>query len=122
MHTYGKTSQKRLSECDEKLQLIFNEAIKEMDISIICGARDEEAQNKAFAENKSKLQYPNSKHNKIPSQATDAAPYNKGIDWSDIEAFNKMLDLIQKIADKHNIKIRLGRDFSFKDYPHVELV
>lgn len=122
MYKFGKTSTERLSQCDEKLQTILNEAIKHMDISVVCGHRSEEEQTKAFDNGRSQLQYPNSKHNKIPSMAVDIAPYNKGIDWNDIESFNKMLDLIQKIANDSNIKIRLGRDFSFRDYPHVELV
>ena len=45
---------------------------------IVCGHRNKEDQNKAFAEGKSKLKWPKGKHNKLPSQAVDAAPYISG--------------------------------------------
>lgn len=119
MYAYSERSKKRLAECHPDLQRIFNELIKIMDVSILCGYRGEEEQNEAFEQGNSQLKYPDSKHNKIPSLAVDASPYP--IDWNDTEGFNKMCDAIQEIADKLDIKIRLGRDFSFKDYPHVEL-
>ena len=49
----------------------------------------------------------------------DVAPYP--IDWNDIARFEIMCDKIEEIAKRLNIKIRMGRTFSFKDYPHVEL-
>ena len=52
------------------------------DCTIVCGHRNEIAQNLAFAENRSQLKWPNSKHNKWPSNAVDVAPYEtSGIDW-----------------------------------------
>jgi hypothetical protein len=32
-----------------------------------------------------------------------------------------MCDHVERIAKEKGIKVRMGRDFSFKDYPHVEL-
>ncbi len=116
----SETGQKRLLECDERLRKIVNELLDHMDVSVLCGYRGEEDQNKAFQEGKSKLKFPMSKHNKKPSLAVDLAPFP--IDWKDIGRFNRMLDKVQEIADKHKIKIRLGRTFKFKDYPHIELV
>ena len=52
------------------------------DCTIVCGHRNEIAQNLAFAENRSQLKWPNSKHNTWPSNAVDATPYEtSGIDW-----------------------------------------
>lgn len=124
MYKYSDRSLAKLDTCHEDLKKIANELIKQMDIIVICGYRGEREQNDAFINGYSKLQYPRSKHNQTPSLAMDLAPYNaskKNIDWNDIPMFSKMCDLIEKIACDLKIKIRLGRDFSFKDWPHVEL-
>lgn len=120
MYTFGKKSLDRLNTCHPDLILIMNELIKEMDVSILCGERGEKEQNEAYKKGNSKLKYPQSKHNKSPSLAVDVAPYP--IDWNNIERFNEMCDKIEEIANRLNIRVRMGRDFSFKDYPHVELI
>lgn len=120
MYKFGQTSKMRLSTCHEDLQKIANELIKEIDVSILCGHRTEYDQNKAYNNGNSKLKYPFSKHNKSPSLAMDVAPYP--IDWQNIERFEDMCNRIERIAKDLGIKVRMGRDFSFKDYPHVELV
>ena len=74
MPYFGRLSTQRLSTCDERLQDICNEAIKVYDFSVLCGHRDEIEQKKLFREGKSKLEYPHSKHNSIPSLAVDIAP------------------------------------------------
>ena len=63
MPSFGKTSKKRLEECDPRLQQLFNEVVKEYDCSILQGHRSEEEQNRYFDEGKSKVRFPNSKHN-----------------------------------------------------------
>jgi hypothetical protein len=45
------------------------------DISILEGHRGRYRQNKAFAENRSKVRWPNGKHNTRPSTAVDFQPY-----------------------------------------------
>ncbi len=122
---FGKSSLDRLSTCHPDLQRIANEIIKEMDVSVLCGHRDEMAQIDAFNNGMSRLTWPHSKHNKMPSEAMDIAPYNAavpdGVDWSNVPLFMHMLNRIEEIADSMGIKIKLGRDFSFRDWPHVEL-
>lgn len=126
MFKYGKASLERLEGCQEDLKIIFMELIKYMDITILCGPRSQEAQEEAFKNKATQVHYPNSKHNVGPaakrkkSAAVDSAPYP--IDWKDIARFDKMNDLILKIALEKGIKIRQGRNFSFKDHPHNEVV
>jgi len=120
MSLFSSRSKKRLEQCDPKLQFIANELIKIMDVSVLCGFRGEEEQNEAYNNKRSKLKFPQSKHNKRPSLAIDFAPYP--IDWENINKFERMCGIIEGIAHANNIKIRLGRDFSFKDYPHIELI
>ena len=129
MYKFGKKSAERLATCDYRLQELLIEAIKHIDFSITCGHRGEIEQNQAYADKKSKLQWPNSKHNTFPSKAVDIAPYP--IDWNDTVRFAHLIGLIRGLAISKGIKIRVGidwdgdgdiRDHSFLDFPHVELV
>ena len=134
MPKYGKRSLENLNSCDPKLQELFNEVIKHVDCSIICGHRGEEAQNKAFNEGHSKLKFPDSKHNKKPSKAVDSPPYFKvkpHIRWNDKEAFCLFAGKVLGIAAMMGIKIRWGgnwdgddelHDQTFFDGPHFELI
>lgn len=117
---FGKKSLERLRTCHDDLQLLCHAILEDMDITVLCGYRSEQEQNEAFAKGTSKLKFPKSKHNSYPSLAVDIAPYP--VDWNNIEAFNKMCDIAEQKAEKMGIEIRLGRDFSFRDYPHIELV
>jgi peptidoglycan L-alanyl-D-glutamate endopeptidase CwlK len=120
MYKFSKTSLKRKAECHPDLQKILDMAIKEYDFTILCGYRGEVEQNKAFAEKKSKLKYPNSKHNKKPSLAFDVAPYP--IDWNNIGRFIELSMVIKRCAKEAGIKLTWGGDWrTFKDYPHYEL-
>jgi peptidoglycan L-alanyl-D-glutamate endopeptidase CwlK len=83
MNTFSEISKQRLRTCHRDLQILFAHVIQDYDCTIVCGHRDKEEQDKAFAEGNSTKKYPTSKHNKTPSWAIDAAPYEKGtgIDW-----------------------------------------
>lgn len=111
-----------------KLQDIFFEVIKGYDCSILCGFRDEAAQNEAFHTGRSKKQWPNSKHNGTPSLAVDVAPYP--IDWDDERRFYHFAGYVKGIADQLGISIRWGGDWDgdndlndqhFFDLVHFEL-
>lgn len=119
MKKFGKKSADKLRSCHKDLILLCESVLQEMDITILCGFRGEVEQNEAYNTGKSKLNFPQSKHNKSPSLAVDVAPYP--IDWSDVEKFKKMCLLFEEHAEKLGIDIRLGRDFSFRDYVHFEL-
>jgi hypothetical protein len=129
---FGKHSLEQMATLDPNLQLVLNEAIKTYDFSILEGFRNKQAQDKAYAEGKSKEQWPNGKHNKYPSKATDLAPADKdGIPWKDSVRFGVMIGHIQSAALRLGIKIRCGLDWdmdgksedeTFKDLGHIELV
>lgn len=116
---FGQKSLERLRTCHDDLQLLCHSVLQEMDITVLCGHRNKEDQDKAVAAGNSKLSYPKSKHNSLPSQAVDIAPYP--VNFNDIESFKKMCEVVERCAEKMGIEVRLGRDFSFRDYPHVEL-
>lgn len=129
MPNYSRKSSEKLGTCDDRLQLIFNEVIKQFDCSILQGHRGEEEQNEKYRNGLSKVQYPNSKHNSLPSLAVDVAPYP--IDWNDRERFCYFAGYVKGIASSLGIKLRWGGDWdrdtqvkdnNFDDLPHFELV
>ena len=128
MAKFGNRSLKNLSEAHPKLQKIFHEVIKNYDCSVIQGYRGMEEQMAAYHAGKSKVFYPNSKHNKRPSQAVDVVPYP--IDWNDKIRFYHFAGYVKGVADALGIKIRCGADWdsdndfkdqTFHDLPHFEL-
>lgn len=128
MPTFSSHSQKRLETCDHRLQEVFEELIKHFDCTILQGHRTKEEQEHYFNEGKSKVHYPNSKHNSIPSMAVDVVPWP--IDWNNKENFAYMAGLVKGIALSKGIDIRWGGDFnmnnnvgddSFLDMPHFEI-
>lgn len=120
MPQFSNRSLTNLAQCDERLQRVARECIKHYDFSVICGHRNKAAQDKAFAEKKSKVKWPNSKHNKTPSLAMDCTPYP--LDWNDIQAFHTMAKHMKEAAKKVGVKIVWGGDWKgFFDGPHFEL-
>jgi len=138
MFHFSDISKQRLESCHQDLRRLFAHVIIDFNCTIVCGHRDKEEQDRAYTEGKSKLKYPNSKHNKIPSLAVDAAPYEagQGIDWSKSQMI-AFAFYVKGIADQlYRIgtishRIRLGADWNqnndiddetFLDAPHFELI
>ena len=129
MPNFGKTSKERLATCDERLQKVFNEVIKYVDCSVLEGHRNEERQNKFFEEGKSKVKYPDGRHNASPSRAADVVPYP--VDWNDRERFHLFAGFVIGIEYSMDISLRWGGDWNqnfevddnkFDDFPHFELI
>ena len=106
MPRFGSRSTSHLSEAHPKLQDLFNEVIKYIDCSVLEGFRSEEEQNKLFHARKSKLQWPESKHNAMPSMAVDVVPYP--IDWNDRDRFIYFGGFVLATAKQMGIDIRWG--------------
>lgn len=130
MASFGSRSRNNLESCHPELQRLFNEVINYRDCSVICGRRGKADQDKAYNEKRSKVKFPDSKHNQTPSIAVDVVPY-PDIDWNDSGRFYLFVGLVQGIALKMDIKIRCGADWdsdgqvkdqNFHDLPHFELV
>lgn len=128
MPKFGPRSTKNLSEAHPLLQELFNEVIKHYDCAVIEGHRPKEEQDKAFHGGKSRVQWPNSKHNKQPSLAVDVCPYP--IDWNDTKRFYYFAGKVIATAELMGIDVRWGgdwdsdndfRDQTFNDLPHFEL-
>lgn len=135
MAKFGKSSLTRLETCHEDLQLLFLQVVNTFDCSIICGHRGQDEQDEAFKKNLSKLRYPNSKHNSMPSMAIDVIPYP--VNWKDLKRMHYFAGYVKAIAEQlkkdqlMSHDIRWGGDWdsdtqvndqTFIDLPHFELV
>ena len=128
MPYFGKSSKKHLLTCDNKLQKVFNEVIKHGDCSVLEGHREKDRQNKLYEEGKTKVEYPNGRHNRQPSSAVDVTPYP--VDWKDRERQTLFAGFVIGVASQMGINLRWGgdcdQDFQvvdnrFDDFPHFEL-
>lgn len=122
----NKTSLAKLKTCHPDIQKLAHAVNEVFPIQCICGYRNEADQNKAYQNGMSRKKYPDSKHNKKPSLAGDFVPDPDNnpatLDWGDIKSFELMCLAFEQKADELGIKIRLGRDFKFVDFPHIEIL
>jgi peptidoglycan LD-endopeptidase CwlK len=131
MPSFSQNSLDHLSTCVQPLQDLFNEVIKYFDCTIVCGYRNQQDQDQAFADGLTKLKWPNGKHNTQPSKAVDVAPCINGkINWS-LNQCILFAGIVLGFASQKGIKIRWGGDWNsnldlsdntFNDYDHFELV
>ena len=128
MPRYSKRSKERLATCDEKLQGVFNEVIKHVDCSILEGHRSKERQNKLYDEERTKVRYPDGRHNADPSKAVDVTPYP--VNWEDRERQTLFAGFVLGIARGMGLRLRWGGDWDqdfqvmdnrFDDFPHFEI-
>ena len=128
MPRYSKTSKKRLATCDKRLQDLFNEVIKHVDCKILEGNRSKERQNKLYDEGRTKVRYPDGRHNCNPSRAVDVSPYP--VDWKDRERQTLFAGFVLGTARSMGINLRWGGDWDqdfqvmdnrFDDFPHFEI-
>jgi len=129
MPTFSTLSEQRLATCDVRLQAILKEAIRHVDFTIMCGFRGPDEQEDAYRTGRSKVRWPNSKHNRRPSVAVDLAPFP--VDWTDTARFARLAGYIERIAHEQGVKLRWGGDFNMDgrtvgeklvDMPHLEIV
>lgn len=140
MPKFGESSIKALNTVDKQLRDLFNEVVKTYDCTVLCGFRNQEDQDKAVAQGRSKTPWPASKHNSYPSLAIDVAPYP--VIWpapnqptadlvKNTGRFYQFIGYVRRTAEQMGIKIRCGADWdgdfeikdqNWDDLPHFELV
>ena len=77
----GSNSRSHLSQAHPDFTIIAEELIKIIDFSADSSHRNQRSQDQAFASGRSKVQFPNSKHNSTPSNAIHFNPWP--IKWPD---------------------------------------
>mgnify|MGYP001385441952 CR=1 FL=1 len=140
MPRYGDRSLRVLETLHPDLQLIFKTVLATgFDHTLICGHRPQKEQDEAFALGRSKVRFPNSKHNSTPSMAVDAMPWFRtapNIDWSHSASIYHLAGVVRGVATglyqqgKISHLVRWGGDWDgdfdvrekqWDDSPHYEL-
>jgi peptidoglycan L-alanyl-D-glutamate endopeptidase CwlK len=127
MPKFSTSSASRLDTCDERIQVICNEAIRFIDFTVTCGYRSNEEQARLYAIGRTMpghiVTYKDagqSIHNEEPSRALDFVPYP--IDWDDLARFGEVAGIMKYIAWQEDIALTWGGDWvNFKDYPHIQV-
>lgn len=129
MFKFSKRSEANLCTCHPDIIRLCKELIKHVDFAVLEGHRIEEDQNKAFENGFSKLQWPDSMHNTLPSLAVDLMP--TPIDWDDHKRNLLFVGFVLGVAKMMGIELRSGADWNRNfnphdqklfDVPHFELV
>ena len=123
MNKISSRSIKNIQGIDPRLSLIVGMVLArgKVDLTITCGSRSLEDQQKAFKDGFSNLDGINKKSKHQTGKAIDFIPYPFN-GWDDIKSFKKVGEELKLCADYLGIKNSYGGDWkSFKDYPHFQL-
>ena len=132
MSAWGKASRKEYDTLDPRLQKLCDRINTEVcDMRLLCGHRPKEDQDLAFATKRSKVQWPNSKHNKTPSVAVDWTPTPVNLKSRSLrEELCYIAGAATVIAKQEGFTLRWGGDWdqdgdlednTFDDLFHVEI-
>lgn len=128
MPIFGTRSKANLATAHPDLVRVATEAIKVIDFTVLESHRGKDRQEALFRDGLTQVHYPHSKHNSMPSQALDTAPWP--IDWLDTERFVLVAGVWIACAHRLGIGLRWGGDWDsdfnlreerFRDYGHFEL-
>jgi hypothetical protein len=129
MPSFSDKSLSKLATCDPRLQRVFHEVVRNFDCSILEGHREKERQNQMVEEGKSRVRWPEGRHNTEPSMAVDVCPYP--VVWDDRERQTLFAGFVLATAKAVGIDLRWGgdwnrdtevRDNNFDDLVHFEIV
>jgi len=133
MPKFGNRSEANLINVHPNLIQICRFVIETFDFTVLCGYRGENEQNAAYPKY-TKVKFPNSKHNRMPSEAVDLIPYDplkkKIVPWDAYEEMAMLAGHMLMAAYAFGINIRWGHDWgrdgilwneTFVDRPHYEL-
>jgi peptidoglycan L-alanyl-D-glutamate endopeptidase CwlK len=134
-YKFGNRSRQALATCDPRLETLAKEvlSLELFDFGITCGYRSQDTQEQLYFEGKTKVHWPDSKHNSKPSSALDFVLYTNGkatYREEDKPGYYMAVGVFRAIAAKQGLKIRCGADWdgdfsvedqSFHDLPHLEI-
>jgi peptidoglycan L-alanyl-D-glutamate endopeptidase CwlK len=121
MPKFGKESMNNLLTCDARLQVVAETVVKYHDCSCIEGWRGEDEQNKHVDAGRSKVRWPDGKHNRTTAEGVPCP----NLDWEDRERFYYFAGIVLGIARNLFVPIRWGGDWdmdhNFKDQKFDDL-
>jgi len=131
---FGQTSAKNYATVTPGLRRVADRVLGYgiMDFSIVCGYRDKGEQNRLFKLRKSKVLWPNSKHNHLPAKAMDCVPFvGRRLSWNKLHCC-VLAGLILAAGREEGMRLRWGgnwdmdsepiTDQDFQDLVHFEEV
>lgn len=133
MRTWSRNSLNVYHSIDPCLRRIMDRVLHEVaDVSLVSGHRNSDQQDDLYRAGRSKVKWPNSKHNTIPSRAVDFQPYpypdNEPKLWGSL---GYIAGRAMAIAKEEGVILRWGGDWdgdgdttnqSFDDLFHLEIV
>lgn len=133
MYSFGKRSKDKMKTLHPDLVALCHEVIQNVDFGVYETSRSLSRQMTMYSTGKSQLDgvRRKSKHqvsrDKPLARAFDCFPYEKGhnsFDGSDKSElmFWRLIWEFKRASSRLGIKIRFGAFWSFKDFPHIELV
>tara|TARA_R100000458_G_C8274283_1_gene249221 strand:- start:1797 stop:2222 length:426 start_codon:yes stop_codon:yes gene_type:complete len=133
--SFSQRSLTRLNTCHPDLQLLMAEALAApecpCDFSITSGHRGQQEQDELYEAGRSKLRYPRSRHNSMPSLAVDAVPYIReegGLTWeweyidplaSHILDTWKRLEIEERVSGAYELE--WGGSWRWRDGAHYQI-
>jgi len=111
MFNFGKNSLEKINTLDDRLTRVLYRAIEFYNFSVVCGQRDEKAQNEAFRLGMSKLKFPESKHNSSPSKAFDIYPWH-----AMYRSLTEDLAVLDRIKSMSGCTVEQARVFVREEY------
>ena len=131
MRKWGTNSKERLNTCTVEVQWLMSMVLQGVaDVSVLEGHRNEERQNSLYPVF-TKVQWPNGKHNKFPSEAVDFQPYPRpDTEKKLISALSYIAGAAVEIGEKRGLIVRWGGDWdcdgdltdqNFDDLFHIEV-
>ena len=130
MRRWSSNSKEVWDTLDPRLQYVVNELLVKMDVSLLKGHRSEEEQDALYPKF-TKVRWPDSKHNTLPSHACDLQPYPLPTNPLELwAALGYMAGLATLIAERQGIYLRWGGDWdrdgdltdnNFDDLFHLEI-
>lgn len=130
-YEFGHKSREVFGTLDPRLQRVVKELLRYVDVSLLQGHRDKATQNHYFDAGVTKVRWPKSKHNALPSLAVDLQPYPLPKTDNDLRAaLGYIAGLAMRIADEEGVRLRWGGDWNmngdvtdngFDDLFHLEI-
>lgn len=134
MYAWGPVSKANYQTLHRKLQTIADRVLEYRDATITEGHRNADRQNHLFNTGKSKVRWPDSKHNAYPSRGMDLLPYPFKPEWWSVKEhwdfWVQWGSFVVGVAAGLGIRLRWGfdwdqdfdlKDQTFYDGPHFEL-
>jgi len=136
MPKFGQRSESNLVNVHPSLIQVCRFVIETYNFTVLCGYRGETEQNAAYPKY-TKVRYPDSKHNRQPSEAVDLIPYDpikkSIVPWDAYEEMAMLAGHMLMAAYAFDIRIRWGHDWNHNgilwdeagklaDRPHFELI